>query len=69
MNPISEQEVITFLNRIETGEIKLYPESDPQEIYAGDVTYRQVMVGRLRYSMIAMNGIISTQLVLRMVER
>ena len=36
---ISETEVLDFLTAIERGEVVLTPESDPQDVYAGNVTY------------------------------
>lgn len=36
---ISESEVLDFLQAIEQGSITLTPQEDPQEVYAGDVTY------------------------------
>ena len=36
---ISESRVIQFLDAIEQGDISLQPDGDPQDIYAGNVTY------------------------------
>ena len=36
---ITENELLQFLKAIEDGTISLHPESDPQDIYAGNVTY------------------------------
>ncbi|HEY2171599.1 MAG TPA: hypothetical protein VGJ30_18380 [Candidatus Angelobacter sp.] len=39
MPSITEKELLQFLKAIEEGAIFLRPESDPQDIYAGNVTY------------------------------
>ena len=39
MPNITEKELLQFLKAIEEGAISLHPESDPQDIYAGNVTY------------------------------
>ncbi|GAL86847.1 hypothetical protein MYP_4077 [Sporocytophaga myxococcoides] len=37
---IEEIEIIDLLRKIETGELQVYPTEDPDEIYAGNVTYK-----------------------------
>jgi hypothetical protein len=39
MPGITEKELLQFLKAIEEGAISLHPESEPQDIYAGNVTY------------------------------
>jgi hypothetical protein len=39
MPSITEKELLQFLKAIEEGAVSLHPESDPQDIYAGNVTY------------------------------
>src|ERR1051326_436714 len=39
MPSLTEKELLQFLKTIEEGTISLRPESDPQDIYAGNVTY------------------------------
>jgi hypothetical protein len=39
MPSITEKELLQFLQEVEEGTISLHPESDPQDIYAGNVTY------------------------------
>lgn len=36
---LSESEVIEFVNTIESGDVVLTPEHEPQDVYAGDVVY------------------------------
>jgi hypothetical protein len=36
---ISESEVLQFLKGIEDGSVSLQPDADPQDVYAGNVTY------------------------------
>ncbi len=40
MPPITEEELLGFLKGIEDGTVLLQPEYGPQEVYAGDVSYR-----------------------------
>jgi hypothetical protein len=39
MPSITENELLQFLKAIEEGAVSLHPESDPQDIYAGNVSY------------------------------
>ena len=39
VTPISESEALEFLKAIETGKILIIPEREPQDVYAGNVTY------------------------------
>jgi hypothetical protein len=48
MPSIIEKELLQFLKAIEEGTISLRPESNPQDIYAGNVTYTATIGWRIK---------------------